>query len=106
MDIDLDLSPSKRPLIIQKIKEERSNLFNSDIPQWAKDNLGITLIATFGTEQTKSAILASARGYRGPKDEKEIENSPISKEEWNRIKKDGLDVEEAQYLSSLIPQER
>lgn len=105
-DIDLDLCPSKRPLIIQKIKEERSKDFYQDIPQWAKDNLGITLIATFGTEQTKSAILAAGRGYRGPKDEKEIENSPIEKEEWDRIKKDGLDVEEAQYLSSLIPSER
>lgn len=105
-DIDLDLCPSKRPLIIQKIKEERSKDFYQDIPQWAKDNLGITLIATFGTEQAKSAILAAGRGYRGPKDEKEIENSPIEKEEWDRIKKDGLDVEEAQYLSSLIPSER
>lgn len=105
-DIDLDLCPSKRPLIIQKIKEERSKDFYQDVPQWAKDNLGITLIATFGTEQTKSAILAAGRGYRGPKDEKEIENSPIEKEEWDRIKKDGLDVEEAQYLSSLIPSER
>lgn len=58
-DIDLDLSPSKRPLIIQKIKEERSHFFNEDLPQWVKDNLGITLIATFGTEQTKSSILAA-----------------------------------------------
>ena len=37
-------------------------MFNDDIPQWAKENLGCTLIATFGTESTKSAILAACRG--------------------------------------------
>ena len=63
-DIDLDLSPSKRPLIIQKIKEERSELISEDCPNWAKNNLGCTLIATFGTEKTKSAILSACRGYR------------------------------------------
>lgn len=55
---------------------------------WAKDNLGCTLIATFGTEGTKSAILTAGRGYRS--------------EEYPQ----GLDVEETQYMSSLIPQER
>ena len=87
-DIDLDLSPSKRPLIIQKIKEERSHSFNQDMPEWVKNNLGITLIATFGTEQTKSAILTACRGIR-------TEEYP-----------NGIDVDEAQYLTSLVPSER
>ena len=41
----------------ERSQEERSSMFNDDIPQWAKENLGCTLIATFGTESTKSAIL-------------------------------------------------
>lgn len=87
-DIDLDLCPSKRPFIIEKIKQERENSFNVDVAPWAKKNLGITLIATFGTEKTKSAILAACRGYRS-------KDCP-----------DGIDVDEAQYLSSLVPEER
>lgn len=63
-------------------------MFNDDIPQWAKENLGCTLIATFGTESTKSAILTACRGYRS-------EDYP-----------DGIEVDDAQYMSSLIPQER
>ena len=88
MDIDLDICPSKRPLILQKIKEERKSLFNNDLPEWAKDNLGVTLIATFGTEGTKSAVLSACRGYRS-------EDYP-----------DGIDVDTAQYIASLISQER
>ena len=87
-DIDLDLCPSKRPLIIQKIKEERKAMFNKDVANWAKDNLGCTLIATFGTEKTKSAIQTACRGYRS--------------EEYP----DGIDVDQAQYMSSLVPEER
>ena len=87
-DIDLDLCPSKRPVIIKKIKEERGQNFNSDIDELSKQNLGCTLIATFGTEGTRSTILTACRGYRS--------------EEYP----DGIDVDTAQYLSSLIPSER
>ncbi len=58
-DIDLDLAPSKRPLIIKKIREERKQYFNEDVPEWAKENLGCVLVATFGTETAKSAILTA-----------------------------------------------
>ena len=87
-DIDLDLCPSKRPLILQKIKEERGQNFNEDIDDLSKKNLGCTLIATFGTEGTRSTILTACRGYRS-------EEFP-----------DGIEVDIAQYLSSLIPSER
>lgn len=87
-DIDLDLCPSKRPLILNKIKEERGKSFNSDIDDLSRSNLGCTLIATFGTEGTRSTILTACRGYRN-------EDFP-----------DGIDVDTAQYLSSLIPSER
>lgn len=87
-DIDIDICPSKRPEILRKIKEERGHMFNQNVLQWAKENLGCTLVATFGTEGTKSAIQTACRGYRS-------EDYP-----------DGIDVDEAQYMSSLIPQER
>ena len=87
-DIDIDICPSKRPEILRRIKEERGHLFTQDTPQWAKENLGCTLVATFGTEGTKSAIQTACRGYRS-------EDFP-----------EGIDVDEAQYMSSLIPQER
>lgn len=87
-DIDLDLCPSKRPLIIRKIKEERGQKFKPDIDDLSKKNLGCTLIATFGTEGTRSTILTACRGYRS-------EEFP-----------DGIDVDTAQYMSSLIPSER
>ena len=87
-DIDIDLCPSKRPMIIQKIKEERGQHFRADIDDLSRKNLGCTLIATFGTETTKSTILTACRGYRS--------------EEYP----DGIDVDTAQYLSSLIPSER
>ena len=45
-------------------------------------------VATFGTEGTKSAILTACRGYRS-------EDYP-----------EGIDVDQAQYMSSLVPQER
>ena len=88
MDIDLDLCPSRRSLILQKIKEQRGANFNDDIDDIVKENCGCTLIATFGTETTKSAIQTACRGYRS-------EECP-----------EGIDVDTAQYLSSLIPQER
>lgn len=75
-DIDVDLAPSKRPMVLEKIKEERGG------------ELGLTMIATFGTESAKSAILSAGRGYRS--------------EEYL----DGIDVDTTQYLSSLIPSER
>ena len=87
-DIDLDLCPSKRPIIIEKIKEERGQNFNPDVSDLARKNLGCTLIATYGTESTKSAILTACRGYRS--------------EEF----KNGIDVDQAQYLSALVPSER
>lgn len=74
-DIDIDLAPSKRPAIFKAIREERGEF-------------GLVQVATFGTEGTKSAVLAACRGYRS-------EDCP-----------DGIDVDVAQYMSSLIPQER
>ena len=87
-DIDLDLCPSKRPTILRRIKEERGQKFNIDIDDLSRQNLGCTLIATYGTETTKSTILTACRGYRS--------------EEYP----DGIDNDTAQYLSSLVPQER
>ena len=87
-DIDLDLCPSKRPMIIQKIKEERGKNFRADIDVLSRKNLGCTLVATFGTETTKSTIQTACRGYRS--------------EEYPN----GIDNDIAQYLSSLVPSER
>ena len=87
-DIDIDLCPSKIGIILQKIAAERSQMFNIEVPEWAKKLFGCTRIATFGTEGTKSAILTACRGYRS-------EDYP-----------DGIDVDQAQYMASLIPQER
>lgn len=87
-DIDLDLCPSKRPLILKRIKEERGQFFDDDIDYLSRQNLGCTLIATYGTETTKSAIQTACRGYRS-------EDFP-----------DGIDVDTAQYMSSLVPVER
>ena len=87
-DIDIDLCPSKKPIIIKKIKEERGENFKKDIDELSKKNLGCALIATFGTEGTRSTILTACRGYRS--------------EQYS----DGIDVDTAQYLSSLIPSER
>lgn len=53
-----------------------------------RGELGLVQVATFGTEGTKSAILTACRGYRSV-------DFP-----------DGIDVDQAQYMSSLIPQER
>ena len=53
-----------------------------------RGEFGLIQVATFGTEGTKSAILTACRGYRSSE-------CP-----------DGIDVDQAQYMSSLIPQER
>ena len=53
-----------------------------------RGELGLVQVATFGTETTKSAILTACRGYRS-------KDCP-----------DGIDVDIAQYMTSLIPQER
>lgn len=53
-----------------------------------RGELGLVQVCTFGTEGTKSAILTACRGYRS--------------DEYP----DGIDVDEAQYLSSLVPVER
>ena len=82
------MCPSKRPTILKEIKKERGQHFNSDIDDLSRENLGCTLIATFGTEGTRSTILTACRGYRS-------EDFP-----------DGIEVDTAQYLSSLIPSER
>ena len=87
-DIDIDICPSKKDAIVKEIKKERGSRFNPEIDQLSRDNLGCTLIATYGTEGTKSAILTACRGYRS--------------EEL----KDGIDNDEAQYIASLIPSER
>lgn len=87
-DIDIDICPSKKGMIVRKIKEERGSRFNPDIDELSRKNLGCTLIATYGTEQTKSAVLTACRGYRS-------EDYP-----------DGIDNDEAQYIASLIPSER
>lgn len=87
-DIDIDICPSKKGTIVKEIKKERGDRFNPEIDQLSKDNLGCTLIATYGTEGTKSAILTACRGYRS--------------EEYTN----GIDNDEAQYIASLVPSER
>lgn len=74
-DIDIDICPSKRELIFEKIREERGQL-------------GCVQVCTYGTETTKSAIKTACRGYRSD------------------IFPEGIDVDIAEYLSSLVPQER
>lgn len=87
-DIDVDLCPSKRNLILERIKAERGKNFIDNISDVSKKNLGCTLIATFGTEKPKSVILTACRGYRS-------EAYP-----------NGIDVEVGRYLSNLVPVER
>lgn len=50
-DIDIDLCAAKRPLIFQKIREERGEL-------------NVVQVATFGTESLKAAIQCACKGYR------------------------------------------
>lgn len=53
-DIDIDLAPSKKSKIYERIRE-------------LNGELGIVQVATFGTESSKSAVLSSMRGYRNEK---------------------------------------
>ena len=87
-DIDIDICPSKKGIILKKIKEERGKNFKYNSSELEKQNLGAVLVATFGTEGTRSTILTACRGYRS-------EDYP-----------DGIDVDTAQFLSSLVPSER
>lgn len=87
-DIDLDLAPSRRPSILSEIKSERAQYLKADLDPQFKVNLGCTMIATFGTETTKSAILTACRGYR------------------SKDYPSGIDVDDAQYMTGLIPIER
>lgn len=80
-DIDIDLAPSKRAEIFQRIREERGEM-------------GLIQVITFGTEGSKSAVLTACRGYR-MLDEDGIEMFP-----------NGIDVDVAQYIASLIPSHR
>ena len=67
-DIDIDLAPSKRELIFEKIREERGQL-------------GCVQVCTYGTVSTKAAVKVACRGI-------------------------GIDLNEAEYISSLVPSER
>ena len=53
-----------------------------------RGELGLVQVCTYGTESTKSAVLTACRGYRS--------------EEYP----DGIDPDEAQFISSLVPIER
>lgn len=75
-------------MILEKIKEERGQNFIPEVNEISRKNLGCTLIATFGTEGTKSAVQTACRGYFSDK------------------YPNGIDVDQAQYISSLIPSER
>ena len=86
-DIDLDLCPSKRPLIMRKIKNERGQNFKN-VSDEVRKELGATFVATFSTESAKSAIITACRGYR-------TEDYP-----------DGIDSDTSAYLASLVPVER
>jgi DNA polymerase III subunit alpha len=50
-DIDIDLAPSKRELVLEKIREERGQL-------------GCVQVCTYGTITSKAAIKTACRGYR------------------------------------------
>ena len=92
-DIDTDLSPSKRKLIFKKIREERGEL-------------NLLQVATFGTEGTRSAILTACRGYRGPGSGYTTSGTGDYNSSWEEIYHNGIDIDIAQYMTSLIPQER
>lgn len=87
-DVDIDLSPSKKSYILDRIKEERGSRFNKDIDDLSKANLGATMIGTFTTASTKRAIQIACKGYQS--------------EEYPS----GIDVDISQFISALIPEER
>lgn len=53
-----------------------------------RGQLGLVQVCTYGTEKPKASVLTACRGYRS-------EDCP-----------NGIDIDEAQYMSSLIPIER
>lgn len=75
-DVDIDVSPSLRPKILDRIREERGG------------PLTCVQVCTYGTISTKAAIKSAFRGYRSV----ECPN--------------GIDLDEAEYVSSLVPSER
>lgn len=87
-DIDIDVCPSKKDMIINKIKEERSHGIDESFPDEIRNNLGCVLVGTYGTETARSAINTSCRGYRS--------------EEFPQ----GIDSDISAYLASLVPVER
>lgn len=87
-DVDIDLSPTKKPLILSKICEERSKYIDDKYDSDTKNKLGAVMVGTFGTATSKRAIQIGCKGYRS--------------EEYPN----GIDVDVSAYLSSLIPQER
>ena len=110
-DIDIDICPSKKGVIVKKIKEERGSRFNPNIDDLSRKNLGCTLIATYGTEGTKSAILTACRGYRGQgsgytKIMTSLDNLSDPELQGKEVFFEGIDNDEAQYMASLIPSER
>ena len=110
-DIDIDICPSKKGIIVKKIKEERGGRFNPDIDELSRKNLGCTLIATYGTEGTKSAILTACRGYRGQgsgytRIMSSLDNLSDPELQGKEVFFEGIDSDEAQYMASLIPSER
>lgn len=92
-DIDTDLSPSKRKLIFKRIREERGEL-------------NLLQVATFGTEGTRSAILTACRGYRGSGSGYTTSGTGDYNSSWEEVYHNGIDIDIAQYMTSLIPQER
>ena len=60
-DIDLDLAPSKREKIFERIREERGQL-------------GCVQVCTFGTATTKSAVQIACRGYTSEEFKDGIDN--------------------------------
>ena len=87
-DIDIDISPAKKPYILDQIRKERGSHFEADVDDLSRKNLGASMIATFGTATTKKAIQIACKGYRSVE-------CP-----------DGIDVDTSQYISSLVPSER
>ena len=81
-DIDLDLNPSGRKKVLGKIRERKGG------------ETRVLQVATFGTITTKSAILTACRGYR------------LQDEEGEELYPDGINVDDALYMTSLIEQER
>jgi DNA polymerase-3 subunit alpha len=87
-DVDIDLAPSKRPLILEKVRLERKKLFKGKLKEEEKNALGCTIVGTHGTAAPRKAIGVACRGYR-------TSDYP-----------DGIDNDIANYITSLIPAER